>query len=340
MNGGMRSFLIKLGIGVVGLLVLLHFGSIDLAVLGKAFHRPDLLLLAFLCLLATIPMGAWRWWLLLRGLGFRVAFTWAHSITFISLFFHTFLPGAQGGDLVRVAMAYRAARGEFSRVMFSVVVDRLTGLTALLLLGLTTLPLLPSAYSHRLIWVAVIAVAACAAGVFLGLRFSSTVVRLAGRLPAPVGPTAAAVIGEFAVALQAYAAQPLLIAAAVLISIVQYGLVLAVLMLLGNAMDFSGLSFSGYVIAGAWSLVANGLPITPGGIGVGEAAFGQVAAALASHGDGAGFGTIFLAMRVLTIVLGMIAVVPWLMYRNDVKAGLALVRATDRDEKPAVQGVK
>ena len=336
----MRSFLIKLGIGVVGLLILLHFGSIDLAVLGRAFHRPDFLLLAFLCLLTTIPMGAWRWWMLLRGLQFRVSFAWAQNITFISLFFHTFLPGAQGGDLVRVAMAYRAARGEFSRVMFSVVVDRLTGLTALLLLGLTTLPLLPWAYSHRLIWVAVITVAACTAGVFFGLRFSATAGRLVGRLPAPVGPAVAATIGEFAAALQAYAAQPLLIVAAIFISIFQYGLVLAALMLLGNAMDFSGLSFSGYVIAGAWSLVANGLPITPGGIGVGEAAFGQVAGALASHGDGAGFGTIFLAMRVLTIVLGMLAVVPWLAYRNDLKTGLALVRSTDTHEKPAVQGAK
>ncbi|MBN9089616.1 MAG: flippase-like domain-containing protein [Reyranella sp.] len=336
----MRGFLIKLGIGVVGLLLLLYFGSIDLAVLGKAFHRPDFLLLAFLCLLATIPMGAWRWWMLLRGLQFRVAFTWAQNITFISLFFHTFLPGAQGGDLVRVAMAYRAAGGEFSRVMFSVVVDRLTGLTALLVLGLTTLPLLPSAYSHRLIWVAAIAVAAGAIGVFLGLRFSGTIVRLVGRLPAPVGPAAAAVIGEFAVALQAYAARPLIIVVAVLISIVQYGLVLAALMLLGNAMEFRGLSFSGYIIAGAWSLVANGLPITPGGIGVGEAAFGQVASALASPGSGTGFGTIFLAMRVLTIVLGVIAVVPWLMYRNDVRAGLTLVRSADRHEKQAVQGAK
>src|SRR4051812_10077788 len=180
----MRGFLIKLGIGVVGLLLLLYFGSIDLAVLGKAFHRPDFLLVAFLCLLATIPMGAWRWWLLLRGLQYRVAYTWTYNITFISLFFHTFLPGAQGGDLVRVAMAYRASGGEFSRVTFSVVVDRLTGLTALLVLGLSTLPLLPSAYSYRLIWIAIAAVAAGAVGVFLGLRFSATLARLAGRLPA------------------------------------------------------------------------------------------------------------------------------------------------------------
>lgn len=340
MNGGMRGFLIKLSIGVVGLLILLHFGSIDLEVLGKAFHRPDFLLLAFLCLLTTVPIAAWRWWMLLRGLQFRVAFSWTHNITFISLFFHTFLPGAHGGDLVRVAMAYRAAGGEFSRVTFSVIVDRLTGLAALLLLGLTTLPLLPTAYSHRLVWVAAIAVAACVVGVLLGLHFSTTIARLVRRLPAPVGPTAATIIGEFSVALQAYAAQPALIVAAVLISVVQYALVIAALMLLGSAMDFSGLSFSSYVIAGAWSLVANGLPITPGGIGVGEAAFSQVATALASHGNGAGFGTIFLAMRVVTIILGVIAVVPWLMCRSDVNAGLALARSADRRENSAVQGAK
>jgi len=336
----MRSFLIKLSVGVVGLLILLHFGSIDLVVVRKAFHRPDFLLLAFLCLLATVPIAAWRWWMLLRGLQFKVAFVWAHNVTFISLFFHTFLPGAYGGDLVRVAMAYRASGGEFSRVTFSVIVDRLTGLAALLLLGLSTFPLLPSAYSQRLIWVAIIAVAACAVGVFLGLRFSDFVANLVGRLLGPIGQRAAAMIREFAVALHAYAAQPALVGAAVLISIIQFSLVLAALMLLGSAMDFHGLSISGYVSAGTCSLVANSLPITPGGIGVGEAVFDQIAATLATNGNGAGFGTIFLVMRVLTILLGVIAIAPWLMYRNDVNSGLVLVRSVDGREKPAVQGAK
>jgi uncharacterized membrane protein YbhN (UPF0104 family) len=172
------------------------------------------------------------------------------------------------------------------------------------------------------------------------LRFSDFVANLVGRLPGPIGQRAAAMIREFAVALQAYAAQPALLGAAVLISIVQFSLVLAALMLLGSAMDFHGLSISGYVSAGTCSLVANSLPITPGGIGVGEAVFDQIAATLATNGNGAGFGTIFLVMRVLTILLGVIAIAPWLMYRNDVNSGLVLVRSVDGREKPAVQGAK
>ena len=77
MSGGMRSFLIKLFIGIVGLIILWKFGSIDLAVLSGAADRPDLLVIAFLCLLATVPLAAFRWWMLLRGLQFRPSFTWA-----------------------------------------------------------------------------------------------------------------------------------------------------------------------------------------------------------------------------------------------------------------------
>ncbi len=324
----MRGLFIKLAIGVAGIVLLVKYGSIDLGMLMKAANRPGLLALAFLCILATVPIAAWRWWLLLRGLQFQFTFPWAVNATFISLFFHTFLPGAYGGDLVRLALAYRSAGGRLSRLTFSVVVDRLSGLLALLALGLVMLPALPPAYASRLQWVAAIGVAAGVAGLVVALKSGDWVARLLGRLPTPVGPALATVVSELVAALRAYWTQPGRLGATVAISIGQYFLILSALFLLGHAMGFEDLPWTGYVIAGICSVLANSLPITPGGIGVGEAAFAHVALIFISSPSGdLGYGTVFLAMRLLSVIIGIGGVLPWLLNRMDLRRGIADIRS-------------
>jgi glycosyltransferase 2 family protein len=290
----------------------------------RAAHQPHLLALAFLCLLVTIPLAALRWWTLLKGLHVVASFRWTLNVTSISLFFHTFLPGAYGGDLVRLGMARRATGASINRLAFSVLVDRLSGLAALLLLGIIMVPSLPDAYASRLELVGAVALGAGIAGLALTLASGEWLADMISRLPAPVGPRLAHVVRELVVALRAYVARPAMLGGAFALSLVQYALVLAALMVLGRAMGIEGLTPSAYVVAGIWSLVANALPITPGGLGVGEATFAHVAQRFASPSAlGEAFGTVFLAMRVLSVVIGVVGVLPFLFYRKDVQQGIA-----------------
>jgi uncharacterized protein (TIRG00374 family) len=314
---------IKILVAVAGLAVLLSFGLIDLGVLTRVAEHPQLLALAFLCLVATIPLAAVRWWILLKGLDIKVGLRWSLNVTLISLYFHTFLPGAYGGDLVRLGMAYRATNAGLNRLTFSVVTDRLTGLAALLLLGIVMIPALPDVYANRLEWVAGIALAVGVIAIPLALASGDWVVKQIRRLPAPVGEKLAHIASEVLAALRAYVSQPATLSVAFLLSLVQYFLVLGALIMLGWAMQIEALSPSVYIIAGIWSLVANALPITPGGLGVGEAAFAHIAGSLADPSlAGEAFGTVFLAMRVLSIIIGAVGVLPFLMYRNDVQQGI------------------
>lgn len=338
----MRGLLIKSVIGIAGLGALVFFGSIDFSVLIHAAERPGLLILAFLCMVATVPISAFRWWVLLRGLAFRLSLTWSISTSFVSIFFSTFLPGAYGGDLVRLAIAVRAAgKGTLNRLTFSVIADRLAGLMALLILAVALVPLLPADLAERLEWIAAFAVAAGIAGLVFALSTGDLFSRLARRLPSPIGPKLGDIIAELTTALRAYVARPTLIATAVATSIFQWLFVIAALVILGTAMRFEGLSWSGYATAGVWSLVANALPITPGGIGVGEAAFAQVASMLSSlPAQAAGYGTVFLAMRVLSTLLGVIAIVPWLLHRSELRHGLSTMQTEEVTEprtRPATE---
>jgi glycosyltransferase 2 family protein len=76
----------------------------------------------------------------------------------------------------------------------------------------------------------------------------------------------------------------------------------APIVILANAMQPEALSALDYGIAGLYALIANSLPVTPGGLGGCEGAFAEAAAVLAPHAAIAGFGTIFLAYRCVFIL--------------------------------------
>jgi uncharacterized membrane protein YbhN (UPF0104 family) len=277
-----RATILRLGLGVAALLALIATGALSTEGLASASARPELLAGAFLALLATVPLAAFRWWLLLRALGFGLGPGWAVATTFIGTLSNTFLPGAYGGDLVRVGLAWRVERAGLNRLAVSVLADRLSGLVALLGLGLALLPALPGAPQGRLALIAGGLLLAGALGLGLGLAFAAPLAALLGRLPGRLGTTLSHITREVFGALRAYLHRPLVPLGAVAISAVQYVLVLAAIVALGRAMAFDALSAAGYAVAGVWSLVANAVPITPGGIGVGEAAFAQAAQLIAA----------------------------------------------------------
>jgi uncharacterized membrane protein YbhN (UPF0104 family) len=317
--------ILRTAAGLLVLALLIYFGRIDLAVLRQTLEHPALLLFAAALLLAAVPIAAVRWWVLIAALDFPMGFRWALQTTFISNFFNVFLPGTLGGDMVRVLLARRAAHGGMSRLAFTVMADRLSGLAALMVLALCVVPALPARF-HEPAYLLPLA-AACVAlpgGIAVGILAGAPLANLLARLPAPLGPRLAHAVREVLAAVRAYAGRWSVLAWALALSLLQFILVLSSLIALGMAMSFDRLPPSGYVIAGVWSIIANFLPLTPGGLGVGEAAFAQIAAALESGPSGASYGNVFLAARILTILISVVGVLPYLAQRGELrKAALA-----------------
>jgi glycosyltransferase 2 family protein len=318
--------ILRTAAGLLVLALLVYWGRIDLKILGRALDHPALLALAAGVLLSTVPLAALRWWLLTARLGFPMGFSWSLRTTFTSQFFNIFLPGAFGGDMVRVALAYRAAQRGLSQLTFTIVVDRLSGVTALILLGLCVLPALPPRFHepvYLLPW------AAGSAGLIVGagvaVLWGERIAGVLGRLPAPVGARLAQAAREVLAALRAYADRWPTLVWALMLSILQFILVLTCITVLGSAMSFDALSTAGYVVAGAGSIMANALPLTPGGLGVGEAAFGQIATLLETVPSGASYANVFLAVRILSFLIGVLGLLPYLAQRGDL---IGAARAT------------
>jgi uncharacterized protein (TIRG00374 family) len=78
-------------------------------------------------------LGAMRWQALLEVQQIAIPFWRTLSVTFIGIFFNSFLLGSSGGDAVRIYMAAKDCPGKKVESTWSVLADRIVGIIALLL---------------------------------------------------------------------------------------------------------------------------------------------------------------------------------------------------------------
>ncbi|EPY02342.1 lysylphosphatidylglycerol synthase transmembrane domain-containing protein [Magnetospirillum fulvum] len=102
---------------------------------------PSMLIVALLLGLLQVWLGAFRWWLVLRAL--KATFTTVQTfiVYYIGVFFAIILPGAVGGDAVRMWTARRSGLS-LSASINSVMLERAATVLALVLLVAITQPLL------------------------------------------------------------------------------------------------------------------------------------------------------------------------------------------------------
>ena len=112
------------------------------------------LMLGFFCFLPVLLIVSWRWRLLLSVHDIFLPFRKVFEINMIGQFFSAFLLGTSGGDVFKIFYAARAVPQSKPAVAFTVIVDRVIGMVALLLFGValssTQLPLLLSQTPTRL----------------------------------------------------------------------------------------------------------------------------------------------------------------------------------------------
>jgi len=100
-----------------------------------------LLGLALAALLATVPINALRWHVILKAAGFSLRCGTLLKLLFVGLFFNQILPSGVGGDAVRIWRCLRLGIG-LAAAIRSVLLDRASGYFVLVVLYAGTLPVL------------------------------------------------------------------------------------------------------------------------------------------------------------------------------------------------------
>ncbi len=174
--------LFKISVTVAGLGVVLR--QVDLNEVAQTLlaASPQLVILSFLMVNVSLIIRAYRWSLLLRGLGMSIRFWRLAALYFVGNFFNAFLPSGFGGDVVRVLEVSRDVPA--SAAAGTVILDRLTGLTALFVMASLLLPWRPSDFPATFVTM-------LAVGALLGLVAGFVMVegkwlrRVGARLPGP-----------------------------------------------------------------------------------------------------------------------------------------------------------
>src|SRR3984893_3498614 len=266
---------LRLAVGVGILVYLAKSGQIDFSSLIRLFHAWPITVVAVGFLLLDILLMSIRASLLFRNARLSLSLGNSIQLNLIGFLFSTFLPGAAGGDIAKLVYATRGNHGRRAEVATVLILDRLVGLFSLVLLPLLFAPffldLLRSvSLLRQLLYIDALLAAFMLVSAGVVMFFAPTrswVTSVTGRWPG-IKNLALRVLDAMAV----HGKDRGTLFFAFLLSLLA-NLVLVVVTALGlYAINPASFSTRLALVAAIGHLV-NSLPLTPGGIGIGETAF-------------------------------------------------------------------
>jgi glycosyltransferase 2 family protein len=267
--------LLRLAIGVSLLAYLAKAGIVDFRALGKIFTAWPITVAAMILLLLDSALMSARLSWLFRPHGLNLRFGVSLQLTLVSFFFATFLPGAAGGDLAKLFYTARANNSRRIEIMTVVLLDRAIGLFSLLLLPLIFAPMFAQVIrSVPALRSLLLAVGLIAFGAFVVFLLFLSHKPTANRVP--VGAlqrlTKSAIAQEVLGTIATYRKHSEVLLTAVGVSLLA-NLFLVFVTMLGLLAVAPSSWMPGMCLVIPIGHIVNSLPLTPGGLGVGETAF-------------------------------------------------------------------
>jgi glycosyltransferase 2 family protein len=286
-------------------------GAID----GKIF------LVAFMCNLAMVSSGAVRWNFLLLSQKVSLPFSWVHNMAYLSMCFNLLVPGSVGGDALRMKYGAGMVPDRKGAVILTVLGDRFIGLYGLLCLCLVGLSInYSTALSVVPLKLMMISVAAIVVGgPLLFLLFFFLLPRitwLRAYVEAPPAGRIGSLVHVLVDALRHFMQAKTWLFMALLTSIFAQAVEVFALIWIAMGLDMMTIPAEGFFVAAPLAWVINVIPISPGGLGVGEAAFDQVCHWLQPVETVMAFGTIFFINRVIQMLASLPGFFVYIFYKQ------------------------
>ena len=320
---------LRLAAGIAILVYLAKSGIITFGALTKLVVMWPVTLAAIGVFFVDIWLMALRTSWLFRPLGMRLTVLRSMQLTLVSIFFSTFLPGAGGGDLVKLYYATKENEGRRTEVATVLIFDRIIGFFAMLILPFFFVPMfLPLIQAVPLLRDILILIAYISVGLlatFLLCAFNQSIRNLLARdsLALPRWRKRASRILE---TIGIYGRNPGTLLAALVISLLANLSVIAITVLAVMALDPASLAPKMCLVIPIGHVV-NGLPLTPGGLGVGETALNALFELTGLHGG----AETLLCWRVWKAMVGLLGLVIYIRGMS----GVVLVSKPDSEEQLA-----
>jgi len=257
----------------------------------------------------VVLMGLRLSWLL-RPHGLHLPVGRAVKLTLVAFFFGIFMTGATGGDVARLFYASSGNSGRRAEISTVVILDRALGLLSLLMLPVLFAPMSASLLRRtpplQVLLIAVVGAALGLCAVLAAGIFGEPLIRRLARRPlerlawSGVGSRVLRTLGV-------YRRHPGTLLGALTVSLAASSLLVPVTGLAILTLNPSGWSGSMCFIV-PMGYIVNSVPLTPSGLGVGEAAFNALFAVAGLNGG----AEALLCWRLWTAVVGLAGLVFYL----------------------------
>jgi uncharacterized protein (TIRG00374 family) len=280
------------------------------------------LIIASGCLAIALSFQILRWYVLVRGLDLPFTIRNAFRIGMVGVFANTFLPGAVGGDFVKAYFIARDNRDRMTAAVATVIIDRAMGLFGLILFVAVLGSIAWAMDDPRIVGneglqrmvvsMAIVAASTVVGFLLLGFLPQRRVDRFSNRLKSI--PKVGKSLSEFWGAVWMYRQRLHVVAIGVgLSAMAHFGLVFAFhctsRVFPPESIETDQATLAEHMVIAPIGFIVQALPLSPGGVGVGEAAF---AGLYKLSGRPESRGVIArLALRVVEWIIGFIG---YMMY--------------------------
>ena len=244
-------------------------GKLNLAQVAHSLSNWPMVVGIAGCAFSQVAITTWRWKMLLKAQEIRLSFRVSWALVMIGMLFNVVIPGAVGGDLIKGYYITRAASGRKANAATSIVMDRVLGLIGLLFLGAVMVVVNFGESMRR--------PATRSLGLLTIFSFLGGIAVLYAALMAGGGLSRwnflPAVVRKVFGALHEYRRHGSIISAALALSVANQCLTCLMYFLALRGSGVSQITASQFFLVVPLGMVTAAIPISPGGIGVGQAAF-------------------------------------------------------------------
>ncbi len=263
----------------------------------------DIVLFAIGAVIATV-----RFRVLLGLAEVDVPLSTLFRLQMTALFFNVVIPGNIGGDVVKALYVARdAPKEKRTTILLVAFVERLLGVSALVILGALVTVVRPNVWSDPLLRPLAFAVATIGGATLVGGVLGLVVVRTAGaRLETYTsGPSKLSkLLKQLVASMRLLSAGPSRLVVALALSMVFHGLGMAFFTVLTELLLDRAVPYSSVATLFPLGLLTLVLPISPSGLGVGHEAFRRLFEAIGLSG-GATVFNVYLLGQIAPCLLGV-----------------------------------
>jgi uncharacterized membrane protein YbhN (UPF0104 family) len=313
------SLILKVLFGAAILAWMASSGKLNFAQVGRSLSQWPLMLGIAAGGYGQIAITTWRWKLLLKAQDIHLNFRTSWGLVMIGMLFNVVIPGAVGGDLIKGYYITRATNSRKSHAATSIVMDRVLGLIGLLFLGAVMVII---ELKETLRTPATRSLGTLAVGGAVGGLAALYMALYAGNFLSRWTLLPGFARNVFS-ALHEYRKRASVVPVALALSVLNQAFTCAMYYMALRATGVTDMPASQFFLVVPLGLVTAAIPISPGGVGVGQAAFFALFKLAAPQYAAAGTDA-FTVFQVVYLVVCLTGMYWYLSYKRlDVDAPAA-----------------